>query len=134
MAFYQGIGTRADGPEMLTLRGIGFDYPKGTRQNWWQANAGVDSFSRLDETFSASVSPTAAPVQAWRRQTPELTLTYQGAAVLAKNLRSQNVRQFVMLSGLARQDPFLSCGFSGCSPVFYNQTRVVRKVCLVVSD
>ena len=88
--FDQGIGTRADGPQMLTLRGIGFDYPKGTRQNWWQANAGVDSFSRLDEIFSASVSPTSAPVQAWRRQAPELTLTYQGAAALGGGTKTLN--------------------------------------------
>ena len=81
---------RADGPQMLLLHGIGFDYPKGTRQNWWQASSGVDSFSRLDEIFSVSVSPTAPPVQTWRRSASELTLSYQGAAALGGGTKTLN--------------------------------------------
>ena len=88
--FDQGIGTRADGPQMSLLRGLGSDFSKGTRQNWWQAHATVDSFSRLDEIFKASVSAKAPPVQTWQRSASELTLNYQGAAVLGSGTKTLN--------------------------------------------
>ena len=88
--FDQGIGTRADGPQMSLLGGGGFGFSKGTRQNWWQAHAGVDSFSRLDEIFKASVSTTVAPVNVWRRSAAELTLTYQGATALGGGTKTLN--------------------------------------------
>jgi CubicO group peptidase (beta-lactamase class C family) len=88
--FDQGIGTRVDGPQMSLLRGLGSDFSKGTRQNWWQAPASVDSFSRLDEIFKASVSAKAPPVQAWQRSASELTLNYQGAAVLGSGTKTLN--------------------------------------------
>jgi len=85
-----GIGTRADGPQMSLLGGLTSDFSKGTRQNWWQAHASVDSFSRLDEIFKASVSAKAPPVQAWQRSASELTLNYQGAAVLGGGTKTLN--------------------------------------------
>jgi hypothetical protein len=88
--FDQGVGSRADGPQMSLLGGIGFGFSKGTVQNWWQAHAGVDSFSRLDEIFKASVSATRPPVQAWRRSASELTLTYQGATALGGGTKTLN--------------------------------------------
>jgi CubicO group peptidase (beta-lactamase class C family) len=75
---------------MSLLGGINADFSKGTRQNWWQAHASVDSFSRLDEIFKASVSVKAPPVQAWQRSASELTLNYQGAAVLGGGTKTLN--------------------------------------------
>ena len=86
----QGIGMRADGPQMTLFGGLVSDFTRGTRQNWWQAQASVDSFSRLDEIFKASVSVKAPPVQAWQRSASELTLTYQGAAVLGGGTKTLN--------------------------------------------
>ena len=87
----QGIGKRADGPNMSlygSLTGSGFT--RATRDNWWQAHASVDSFSRLDEIFKASVSATALPVQPWQRSTSELTLNYQGAAAVGGGTQTIN--------------------------------------------
>ena len=86
----QGIGLRADGPQMSLLGGVGFGFSKGTQQNWWQAQASVDSFSRLDEIFKASVSAKAPPVKAWQRSASELTLNYQGAAALGGGTKNLN--------------------------------------------
>ena len=86
----QGIGTRADGPQMSLLSGVGASFTKGTRQNWWQVHASVDSFSRLDEIFKVSVSAKAAPVLAWKRSASELTLSYQGAPVLGGGTKTLN--------------------------------------------
>lgn len=87
----QGVEMRSDGPQMSlysSLTGSGFT--RGTRQNWWQAHASVDSFSRLDHIFKASVSANAPPVQPWQRSASALTLTYQGAAVLGTGTKSLN--------------------------------------------
>ena len=87
----QGVEMRADGPQMSlygSLTGSGFS--KGTRQNWWQAHASVDSFSRLDDIFKASVSATAPPVQPWQRAASALSLNYQGAPVLGAGTKSLN--------------------------------------------
>ena len=86
----QGIGMRADGPQMTLFGGLGSGFTKGTRQNWWQVHASVDSFSRLDEIFKASISATAPPVQAWRRSASELTLNYQGAATFGGGTKTLN--------------------------------------------
>jgi len=87
----QGIGKRADGPNMSLYGGLtGSGFTRGTRDNWWQAHASVDSFSRLDEIFKANVSATALPVQPWQRSTSELTLNYQGAAVLGSGTQTIN--------------------------------------------
>jgi CubicO group peptidase (beta-lactamase class C family) len=87
----QGIALRADGPQMSLYAGvIGSGFTRATRQNWWQAHATVDSFSRLDEIFKASVSAKAPPVQAWQRSASELTLNYQGAAVLGSGTYTLN--------------------------------------------
>ncbi len=88
--FDQGIGMRADGPQMALFGGIVSDFTRGSRHNWWQAQASVDSFSRLDEIFKASVSAKAPPVQAWQRSASELTLNYQGAAVLGSGTKTLN--------------------------------------------
>jgi CubicO group peptidase (beta-lactamase class C family) len=88
--FAQGVGSRADGPEMSVLGGIGFGFPKGTTQNWWQAYASVDSFSRLDEIFKVSVSAKAPPVRAWQRSSSELILNYQGASALGGGTKNLN--------------------------------------------
>lgn len=87
----QGVEMRADGPQMSlygSLTGSGFS--KGTRQNWWQAHASVDSFSRLDDIFKVSVSATAPPVQPWQRAASALSLNYQGAPVLGAGTKSLN--------------------------------------------
>ncbi|MEN9588819.1 MAG: hypothetical protein RLZZ481_605 [Pseudomonadota bacterium] len=86
----QGIGMRADGPQMALFGGVISDFTRGSRQNWWQAQASVDSFSRLDEIFKASVSAKAPPVQAWQRSASELSLTYQGAPVLGAGTKTLN--------------------------------------------
>lgn len=86
----QGIGTRADGPEMSVLGGVGFGYPRGTKQNWWQAHASIDSFSRLDEIFKASVSANAPPVRVWQRSASELTLNYPAPAALGGGTKNLN--------------------------------------------
>ena len=87
----QGIGKRADGPNMSLYGGLtGSGFTRGTRDNWWQAHATVDSFSRLDEIFKASVSATALPVQPWQRSTSELTLNYQGAAAVGAGTQTIN--------------------------------------------
>jgi CubicO group peptidase (beta-lactamase class C family) len=75
---------------MALFGGLVSDYTRGTRQNWWQAHASVDSFSRLDEIFKASVSAKAPPVQAWQRSASELTLNYQGAAALGGGTKTLN--------------------------------------------
>lgn len=87
----QGIGKRADGPNMSLYGGLtGSGFTRGTRDNWWQAHATVDSFSRLDEIFKANVSATALPVQPWQRSTSELTLNYQGAAAVGGGTQTIN--------------------------------------------
>lgn len=87
----QGIGKRADGPNMSLYGGpTGAGFTRGTHDNWWQAHATVDSFSRLDEIFKANVSATALPVQPWLRSTSELALNYQGAAVLGSGTQTIN--------------------------------------------
>ena len=87
----QGIALRADGPQMSLYAGVsGSGFTRATRQNWWQAHATVDSFSRLDEIFKASVSAKAPPVQGWQRSASELTLNYQGAAVLGSGTYTLN--------------------------------------------
>jgi CubicO group peptidase (beta-lactamase class C family) len=87
----QGIAMRTDGPQMSLYAGlVGSGFTRGTRQNWWQAHATVDSFSRLDEIFKASVSATAPPVQRWQRSASELTLNYQGAATFGAGTKTLN--------------------------------------------
>ena len=87
----QGIAMRADGPQMSLYAGlVGSGFTQGTRQNWWQAHATVDSFSRLDEIFKASVSATAPPVNSWQRPASELALTYQGAATFGGGTKTLN--------------------------------------------
>ena len=87
----QGIGKRADGPNMSLYAGlVSSGFTRGTRDNWWQAHASVDSFSRLDEIFKASVSATALPIRPWQRSTSELTLNYQGAAAVGSGTQTLN--------------------------------------------
>jgi CubicO group peptidase (beta-lactamase class C family) len=87
----QGIGKRADGPNMSRYGGpTGAGFTRGTRDNWWQAHATVDSFSRLDEIFKANVSATALPVQPWLRSTSELALNYQAAAAVGDGTQTLN--------------------------------------------
>ena len=80
--FENGIGRRVGGPSLSRYQGIGGSFPRATRANWWQTLYSVDSYSRLDEIFPASVSkapPTSSPL---RRRARELSVTYDGAAVV----------------------------------------------------
>lgn len=87
----QGIAMRPDGPQMSLYAGlVGSGFTQGTRQNWWQAHATIDSFSRLDEIFKASVSATAPPVNRWQRSASELALNYQGAATFGGGTKTLN--------------------------------------------
>jgi CubicO group peptidase (beta-lactamase class C family) len=55
--FRQGIGFRQVGPIHVPTDGSANSYPKADRSNWWQAAYSVDSFSRLDEIWSAHRIP-----------------------------------------------------------------------------
>jgi CubicO group peptidase (beta-lactamase class C family) len=80
--FENGVGRRVGGPALSQYRGIDGSFPRATRANWWQTLYSVDSYSRLDEVFPASISKAPPASSPLRRRARELVVSYDGAAVV----------------------------------------------------
>lgn len=74
--FADGIGRRADGPDLHALKGGQPDFPRADRRTWWTPAGSVDGFSRLDAIFPASTARAAASPSPWRRAGREPDIRY----------------------------------------------------------
>ncbi|MBM3570382.1 MAG: serine hydrolase [Alphaproteobacteria bacterium] len=74
--FENGIGRAADGPFMAQFGTVTGGYSRANSSNWWGAANTVDSFSRLDEIFSASISRRGDAAMPLRRAASEPSIAY----------------------------------------------------------